>query len=100
VFTPSQIIEKVAGHSRSRVFKEIEIFHHCKGHSNIIQLIEYFEEDDRFYLIFEKIRGGPLLTHIQRRIHFTEHEASLIVADLARALAFLHEKVSTGLFPP
>lgn len=89
-----QIIEKMAGHSRARVFKEIEIFHHCKGHPNIIQLIEYFEEDDRFFLVFEKIRGGPLLTHIQRRIHFTEHEASLIIADLANALAFLHEKVN------
>ncbi|CAG0894554.1 unnamed protein product [Darwinula stevensoni] len=86
------IIDKVPGHSRNRVFKEIEIFHHCQGHSNIIQLIEYFEEEDRFYLIFEKITGGPLLAHIQRRIHFTEHEASLITRDLASALAFLHKK--------
>lgn len=53
-----KIIDKVPGHSRSRVFKEIETFHHCRGHKNIIQLIEYFEEPDRFYLVFEKINGG------------------------------------------
>ena len=29
-----------------------------KGHKNIIQLIEYFEEPDRFYLVFEKVNGG------------------------------------------
>merc|ERR1712241_998103 len=45
-----KIIDKVPGHSRARVFKEIDTFYHCRGHKNIIQLIEYFEEADRFYL--------------------------------------------------
>ncbi|KAK2713764.1 MAP kinase-interacting serine/threonine-protein kinase 1-like isoform X2 [Artemia franciscana] len=87
-----KIILKVPGHSRSRVFKEVETLHHCHGHPNIIQLIEFFEEDDRFYLVFEKVVGGPLLRHIQRRVHFTEHEASLVIRDLASSLAFLHKK--------
>ena len=80
------------GHSRDRVFKEVETFHHCQGHANIIQLIEFFEEEDRFYLVFDKILGGPLLSHIQRRVHFTEHEASLVLRDLAAGLQFLHKK--------
>merc|ERR1719370_2401448 len=37
-----KIIDKVPGHSRARVFKEIDLFHHVQGHPNIIQLIEYF----------------------------------------------------------
>ena len=56
-----KIIDKVPGHSRARVFKEIDTFYHCRGHKNIIQLIEYFEEPDRFYLVFEKINGGKFL---------------------------------------
>lgn len=40
-----KIIEKNENKSRSKVLKEIEIFHHCRGHPNILQLIEYFEED-------------------------------------------------------
>merc|ERR1719312_1187157 len=87
-----KIIDKVPGHSRARVFKEIELFHHCKGHKNIIQLIEYFEEADRFYLIFEKVSGGQLLDHIQRRDYFTEQEAAYIIRDVASALDFLHQK--------
>jgi len=87
-----KIIDKVPGHSRARVFKEIEMFHHCKGHPNIIQLIEYFEEPDRFYLVFEKINGGQLLDHIQNRVKFTEKEASMVIKDLASALQFLHKK--------
>jgi len=87
-----KIIDKVPGHSRARVFKEIDLFHHCQGHKNIIQLIEYFEEPDRFYLIFEKVSGGQLLDHIQRRKFFNEQEAAYIIADVASALEFLHSK--------
>lgn len=87
-----KIIDKVPGHSRTRVFKEIDTFYHCRGHKNIIQLIEYFEEPDRFYLVFEKINGGQLLDHIQNRVRFTEKEASYVIRDLASALQFLHKK--------
>jgi len=87
-----KVIDKVPGHSRARVFKEIELFHHCKGHKNIIQLIEYFEETDTFYLIFEKVSGGMLLDHIKSRDFFTEQEAAFIIRDVASALNFLHQK--------
>lgn len=87
-----KIIEKTAEHSRARVFKEVETFHHCAGHQNIIQLLEFFEDDDRFYLVFEKVEGGQLLSRIQERTHFSEVEASQIIKDLASALNYLHKK--------
>ncbi|GFY01455.1 hypothetical protein TNCV_850631 [Trichonephila clavipes] len=87
-----KIIMKEPSHPRERVFREIESFHHCRGHQNIIQLIQFFEEQDRFLLIFEKVYGGPLLAHIQKRVHFTEREASMIIRDIANALKFLHHK--------
>lgn len=33
----------------------INIIYH---HRNILELVEYFEEEDKFYLVFEKLRGG------------------------------------------
>ncbi|XP_075236870.1 MAPK interacting serine/threonine Lk6 kinase isoform X2 [Lycorma delicatula] len=87
-----KMIEKIPGHSRSRVFKEVETFHHCQGHPNIIQLLEFFEDDNRFYLVFEKVEGGQLLSRIQERVHFSEREASFIIKDLASALNYLHSK--------
>lgn len=114
------MIEKIPGHSRARVFKEVETFHHCQGHPNIIHLVEFFEDDERyiyslkitsqlnvklaahfiiffflchrFYLVFEKVNGGQLLTRIQERNHFSEREACQIIRDLASALQFLHKK--------
>jgi len=78
--------------SRLKVLKEIELYYLCQGQDTIIQLIEYFEEPDGFYLIFEKAFGGPLLDQIQKRVHFTEREAATIIRDLASALKFLHER--------
>ena len=46
--------------------------------------MEYFEEPSAFYLVFEKMEGGPLLHHIQLRGHFAEAEAAAVTAQLAR----------------
>ena len=53
-------------------------------------MVEYFEEENEFYLVFEKAEGGPLLDQIQRRVRFTEGEAAAVIKDLATALAYLH----------
>merc|ERR1711892_249555 len=87
-----KIIGKKPGFNRSGVLKEIEIYHLCRGQKNIIQLIEFFEEEDHFYLVFEKLHGGSLLEHIQQRISFQEAEASLIIKDLAEAITYLHSR--------
>ncbi|MBN3281974.1 MKNK2 kinase, partial [Polyodon spathula] len=92
-----KIIEKRPGHSRGRVFREVEMLYQCQGHRNILELVEFFEEEDKFYLVFEKLRGGKfvssILSHIHQRRHFNEKEASVVVQEIASALDFLHNKV-------
>lgn len=87
-----KIIDKIPGHARARVFREVETFHHCQGHPNILQLLEFFEDEDKFYLVFEKINGGPLLTRIQENVCFSEYDAALIIKEIASGLDFLHKK--------
>merc|ERR1711892_37551 len=88
-----KIIEKRPGsYNRAKVLKEIEIYDLCRGQRSIIKLIEFFEEEENFYLVFEKINGGPLLKHIQHRVSFTEEEASRIMKDLAEAIRHLHHQ--------
>lgn len=55
-----QIINKTFDYNRSKILKEIDIFHHCRGHSNILQLNEYYEESEKFYLVFDRLKGGDL----------------------------------------
>lgn len=87
-----KIIDKIPGHARARVFREVETFHHCQGHPNILQLLEFFEDEEKFYLVFEKINGGPLLTRIQENVCFSEYDAAQIIKEIASGLAFLHKK--------
>jgi len=68
------------------------MYHISQGQPNILQLVEYFEEENRFFMVFEKMLGGPLLSHLERRGHFTEFEASLVIRDIATALDFLHKR--------
>jgi len=91
-FAVKIISKKNVTFSRPKMLKEIELYFLCQGVPEIIQLIEYFEETDVFYLVFEKAKGGPLLSQIQRRIHFGEHEAASIIRDLAAALSHLHSR--------
>jgi serine/threonine protein kinase len=55
-------------------------------------MVEYFEEDDKFYLVFEKMEGGTLLDCILSRGHLSEQEASLVIRDIASGLDYLHKK--------
>ncbi|KAF8362254.1 mnk-1 [Pristionchus pacificus] len=80
-----------SGHSRARIMREVDTFRICAGQDNIVQLIDWFEDEDKFYLVFEKMRGGPLLNHIQRKGAFTEAEACKVTKDIATALKFLHD---------
>ena len=59
-----KMIEKSLGYSRVRVLREIELNYKCQGHQNIIQLVEFFEEEDMFFLVFEKGNGGQLTSHL------------------------------------
>ncbi|XP_057298487.1 MAP kinase-interacting serine/threonine-protein kinase 1-like [Hydractinia symbiolongicarpus] len=87
-----KIIDKFEGYDRCRVLREIDLLHFLGECPNILQLVDFYEEEDKFYLVFERMEGGHLLKHIERKTYFTEREASLVVNDIATALKFLHDK--------
>lgn len=78
--------------NRQKMLKEIELYYLCQGNDSIIQLIDYFEEPDKFYLVFEKARGGHLLNQINQKQKFSEKATAKIMSKLASALKFLHSK--------
>ncbi|CAF0914819.1 unnamed protein product [Adineta steineri] len=87
-----KIISKARHPNRARVFREIDIYYHCRDCENILSIIDFLEDDEYFYLVFQKMEGGPLLNHIMKRGRLTERETSLIVRDIANGLNFLHSK--------
>lgn len=85
-----KIIEKIPTHSHQRCLNEVELFFKCRSNKHIIKVEETFDEEDSFYIIFEKVNGGPLINAIARCKSLTEREVAAVVRELADAIAFLH----------
>jgi len=85
-----KIIQKENWYTRTRVLQEVEILYRGRGHPNIIQLEQYFEGDNQFFLVFEMMRGGALIDHIESHKMFTEREAAIVVHCVTSALKHLH----------
>lgn len=85
-----KIIEKIPTHSRQRILNEVELFFKCRSNKHIIRVEETFDEEDAFYIIFEKVNGGPLVNAIARAKSISEKEVVSVVKELADAIAFLH----------
>lgn len=85
-----KIIEKIPTHSRQRCLNEVELFFKCRSNKHIIKVEETFDEEESFYIIFEKVNGGPLMDAIARCKTLTEKEVVAVVKELADAIAFLH----------
>lgn len=72
--------------------QEIEMLTQCRGHPNIVNLIETFEDDHHTYIVTELLRGGELLERIRQKNVFTESEAGFIFRGLVSAVHFMHSK--------
>lgn len=77
-------------HTRWRLLREVSTFEMCEKCDNIVKFIDWYEDESNFYMVFEKLHGGPLLQHIIRKTYFTEEEARRVTKDIATALRFLH----------
>lgn len=86
-----KVVNKGTEEVRTKVLREVEILYLCRDNSNVLHLVEFFEDTDKFYLVVSKMAGGALLSHIQKKEKFTEQEASSVVKEVADALAFLHD---------
>ncbi|BDI18679.1 serine/threonine protein kinase [Nostoc cf. commune SO-36] len=60
-------------------------------HDQIPQLLAYFEEDDEFYLVQERIIGHPLKQELLEGRAIDEIAAIKIVRDLLQTLTFVHK---------
>lgn len=78
------------GYTRARVHQEVEILYRCTGHPNIVQLQDFYEGKEEFYLVFEMMRGGALIDHIEKRKTFNERQASTVLYCITSALQHLH----------
>ena len=59
-------------------------------HPNVIKLFEYFEEEDKIYMIMEKCTGGELFDRILAKEYFSEKEGARIFKQILLAINYCH----------
>lgn len=62
------------------------------NHPNIIHLHEFYDLEDRIFLILDYVTGGDLFDVIAKGPNFNEMECVHLLLDLLRATRFLHSK--------
>lgn len=71
------------------VLREVAILDSLK-HKNIIQIIEIFEDEDHFFLIMERMKGGDLFDRISQLKKYTEKDARTVAKTLFLAMQYCH----------
>lgn len=61
------------------------------NHSNIVTLVETFEDDNFFYLVMEMIQGGELFDMVSKIKKYSEKDASKAFGQIVRAIEHLQE---------
>lgn len=62
------------------------------AHPNIVRTIDVFVRSRRIHFVMEYLAGGELFDFIAENTHFTETHAAAVMADLLRALSYLHAR--------
>ena len=62
------------------------------NHINIIKIFDYFEKNDKTYIVLEYISGGELFDQIKNKGPLKQNELSSIFFQLIKILKYLHKK--------
>lgn len=60
-------------------------------HPHVIQLFDFFEEPNTYYLVMERMSGGELFDRIVAKLYYNEKEARDVCKTLLDAVNYCHE---------
>lgn len=76
---------------RANILKEVQIMRNLK-HPGIVELLEFSESRDHYYLILELLEGGELFHQIVKLTYFSEPLARHVILQVAHGIRYLHEE--------
>ncbi|CAF1380910.1 unnamed protein product [Adineta steineri] len=68
---------------------ELSILRRVK-HPYVIKLVEEFQTEFKYFLVFEYVSNGDLLTAITTMNKYSEHDVALMLSQIASALKHIH----------
>ncbi|KAF9297239.1 hypothetical protein BGZ74_009957 [Mortierella antarctica] len=76
---------------RANILKEVQIMRQLK-HPGIIELYEFSESEEFYFLVIELAPGGELFHRIVKLTYFSEDLTRHIIVQVAQAVRYLHEE--------
>jgi calcium/calmodulin-dependent protein kinase I len=76
----------------SAIRREVAILQKVGSHPNIVALRDVFETEDEWFLVMELVTGGELFEKLVKQGPYSEKEASRLMRQMARAIAWLHSQ--------
>jgi len=70
--------------------KEIEVMFHLRGHENIVELHDVFEDRNNVHLVMDLCTGGELFDHIIAAGSYTEQDAAKVMRTILTVVAHCH----------
>lgn len=61
------------------------------NHKNVVQLIDFKETHDHYFIVLELVPGGELFHQIVRLTYFSEDLSRHVIVQVAEAVRYLHE---------
>ena len=65
--------------------------YHLQDHPSVLKIIEYYKDEDYFYIVSELCTGGELFDRIMEKKKFNEQETARIMKQLLSAISFCHK---------
>lgn len=79
--------------SAQRLFhKQAKTLENLGKHEQIDRLLDYFEQDQKFYLVYELINGHPLSQQLQPSCKWQEKEVIGLLQEVLSILSFVHDQ--------
>ena len=73
------------------VLNEVTMMQSLAGSKYVIELLDFYEEKESFYLVMEYCLGGDLFDRVLRFTHYTESDAKSITVQLLKAIRSIHK---------
>ncbi|PKK55067.1 hypothetical protein CI102_101 [Trichoderma harzianum] len=83
------IVKKKAFSAEKEASSEINALRRL-NHTHIIQLIDWFESKDNYYIVTQNTDGGSLFDRVIDFTKLREREATVIILQVLSAVAYLH----------
>ncbi|KAL6933267.1 related to Calcium/calmodulin-dependent protein kinase II [Hanseniaspora guilliermondii] len=83
--------EALTTESRNMLYDELKILQKLH-HRNIIAFKDWFESNEKFYIVTQLATGGELFTRIVQKGNFAEADAIKIVRQLLDAIRYIHSQ--------